>query len=300
MKILFVVNPIAGGKNKSGFLAYIHDYAIKYGLQYELYETSAGYDANAFKAKLNSYLPTRVCAIGGDGTVSFTAKQLMHTNIPMGIIPFGSANGMATELNIEEDPRIALDDFVKSYKLMALDIIKVNDAYCLHIGDLGINARVVAEFDKDGSRGMFTYARFLFHALQTTDQFSFDIEANGRTYRDQGYMLAIANARKYGTGAILNKKGNPFDGQFELVIGHRKDLESIIFLGLTKFSEEVSMDEYTEIIQCKEAHVVLNKPQLLQLDGEVIGETSELRIHMVPAAISLVTNGSNPFLDTIS
>jgi diacylglycerol kinase (ATP) len=297
MRILFVVNPIAGGKSKDTFLQYLDEYALKYGLDYYLFKTSGEEDAAPFQKKLDEYQPERVCAIGGDGTVLFVARQLIGSEIPMGIIPFGSANGMATELGIDEDPRVALDDFVKSRKIAGLDMIEVNKEYCLHIGDVGINARVVEDFSKDSNRGMFTYAKYLFQALQNADQFSFEIETESSNYKDSGYMLAIANARKYGNGAILNNKGNPFDGKLELVIGHRKDLESIIYLGLTKFSEEVSMDEYTEIIQCEKAKIKLDKPQLLQLDGEVIGKTDELNIRIMPGAIRLVTHGENPFID---
>ena len=48
--------------------------------------------------KLQEIIPDRVVAVGGDGTITLVAKQLIATSTPMGIIPAGSANGMAKEL----------------------------------------------------------------------------------------------------------------------------------------------------------------------------------------------------------
>lgn len=300
MKILFVINPIAGDRNKDWFIDHIKMTCEKFAIESKIIKTTENVksDDKTMQGALETFKPNRVCSVGGDGTTLFCARHLINSKVPLGIIPFGSANGMAVELNISDEPRIALDDFLKSRWIEKLDLIKVNDKhYCMHIGDIGINARVVENFTNDQSRGMLTYAKYFFSELQNAAMIDFEIEADGNKHQHTGYMLAIANARKYGTGAILNKNGSPFDGHFEIIIGKRKDLESMIFIGLTKFSEEINIDDYLQKIKCKKAFVRLKEPHTLQLDGEIIGKVTEIKAEILPGAVDLVIHGENVFVN---
>jgi len=299
MKILFVINPISGDRDKAWFLKYLSTTCNKFGIESYILKTTGDreQDEGSMKQAVNEFKPERVCAVGGDGTTLFAARHIMGTEICLGIVPFGSANGMAVELNINPDPEEALNDFLKSRWIEKLDLIKVNDRhYCLHIGDVGLNARVVENFSKDMNRGMLTYAKYFIAELQNAEMIDFEVDADGQHYEHTGYMLAIANARKYGTGALVNKGGSPFDGKFEVVIGKRKDLESIIFIGLTKFSEEINIDEYLQKISCKTAHIKLKKPYTLQLDGEIVGKVTEIKAEIMPGVVNLITHGENEFI----
>ncbi len=299
MKVLTVINPISGTKEKTGFLELLDKTFDKYGIDQQRLETTSDSEADSKNLKkiIQDFSPERLLTIGGDGTVLFTAIHLIKKKIPFGIIPFGSANGMAVELKIPQDPKLALDDFLKSRCIAKMDLIKVNEKYyCLHIGDIGLNAKIVEGFSKDQNRGFFTYVKHFFSEVQTAELIDFEINADGKNHNHTGYILAIANARKFGTGAVLNKKGNPFDGKFELVIGLRKDIESFLYMGMTKFTEEVDMQDIVEIIQCKKATIKLKKPHLLQLDGEVIEKTDEVKAEIIPGAVQVITQKDNTFL----
>jgi len=299
MKVLAVTNPISGDKDKSAFNTHMENSFAKYGIEYAIFKTSgdSSKDDKNLDKQIDKFQPDRLLSIGGDGTILFTARHLINKKIPFGIIPFGSANGMSVELSIPQDPKLAFDDFLKSHYIADLDLIRVNGKhYCLHIGDVGLNAKIVEGFSKDQNRGFFTYVRHFFSEIQAAELIDYEINADGKIHHHTGYILAIANARKYGTGAVLNKKGNPFDGKFELVIGLRKDIESILYLGLTRFTEEIDMQDIVEVIQCKKAHIKLKEPHLLQLDGEVIGETNEISAEIVAGAVPVVMQKNNLFL----
>ena len=66
-------------------------------------------DAGSVKYYIRSVGPDRVVGVGGDGTIKMLAELLQNTDIPLGIIPAGSANGMARELEIPADIDAALD-----------------------------------------------------------------------------------------------------------------------------------------------------------------------------------------------
>lgn len=298
MRLLFVVNPIAGGLDKEAFLAEASRLCHYYGIDYRFYKTTGKNDRERLIKAIRAFKPHKVAAVGGDGTILFTGTTLMDFKIPMGIIPMGSANGMAKELFVEEDPVEALKDVVLSNLVGHLDLICVNNEhYCLHLGDVGINAQIVNSFTKDSRRGMFTYARYLLEAIRNAERFEFSIHTHGQSMEGEAVMIAICNARKFGTGIPLNARGNPFDGKFELVIIHEIGPENLLATSLAKFSDTFLKNQDNDVLSADEFSINFKHPRLLQLDGEVIGEYSELSLKIIRGAISLLTHRGNQYLE---
>jgi diacylglycerol kinase family enzyme len=294
MKLLFVVNPISGGVDKEPFLKNAESLCDKYGIFYRIFKTTGKNDDAELRLVLKNFDPDKVASVGGDGTTLFTATILMGTGYPMGIIPLGSANGMATELYVNPNPVEALKDIIMSSLYAGLDMVVVNDEhYTLHLGDVGVNAGIVNAYSKDKNRGMNTYAKYFMEELKELKPFNVRVKANGQIYEEKSHMLAICNSRKYGTGVPLNAVGNPMDGKFELVSVSNINVRSLIKSGLSKFDERFIDTESSSNISCEEAQIFFEKPMLLQLDGEIIGEFTELDVKIKKAAVQLITTTSN-------
>ena len=297
MKILFVVNPISGGVDKEPFIQEAKSKCKKYGIHYHFFKTTGKDDEILLDDTLVEFKPDKVASVGGDGTTLFTAIALMNKPIAMGIIPLGSANGMATELFVDPNPAKALDDLIMSEIVAGLDMLVVNDEYySIHIGDVGINASIVDEYSKDKNRGMATYAKYFVEKLKNLAPFKVKITANGKTYLEDGFMVGICNSRKYGTGVPLNLEGNPMDGKFEIVLVKNINLESLLKAGLSKFDESFYDSQNSIIISTNEAKILFDQPRLLQLDGEVIGKFEKLKVKMLKGAIKLITHHGNTYL----
>ena len=294
MKILLVVNPISGGVDKEPFLRKSETLLNKYGIDYKVFKTTGVNDEDELKIVLDEYQPDRVASVGGDGTTLFTAIALLGTDYPMGIIPQGSANGMAIELFVNPDPIEALKDLIMSDTIRGLDLLLVNDQYyTTHLGDVGINANIVEAYSKDKNRGMITYAKYFLEELDKLKHFNMTVKANGETTKANGLMVSICNSRKYGTGVPLNAVGNPMDGKFEIVIVEKVDTISLIKAGLAKFDEEYLKSQYSQLIVTKNAEIEFEEPRLLQLDGEVIGMFDKIDIKILTGAIKLITHHDN-------
>ena len=297
MKILLVVNPISGGVNKEPFLRKAKAICKKYGVGYQIFKTTGNDDEKLLKAVLLNYLPDKVASVGGDGTTLFTAITLLNTPIPMGIIPLGSANGMATELFVNPEPIEAFKDLIMSEVVAGLDMVVVNDEhYTMHIGDVGINAGIVDAYSKDKNRGMTTYAKYFIDELKRLKPFKVEIKADGKTYREKALMVGICNARKYGTGVPLNLTGNPMDGKFEIVVVKNIDPQSLILAGLSKFDERFHDSQNSLVISTTETEILFDQPRLLQLDGEIIGEFKKLKVNILKGAVKLITHHENIYI----
>jgi len=297
MKLLFVVNPISGGVDKEPFIVKAKSICKKYGIDYHIFKTTGKDDEDCLNEVLKDYKPDRVASVGGDGTTLFTSIALLNSFVPMGIIPLGSANGMAEELFVNPKPDEALRDIIMSDIIGRLDMIKVNDKYySIHIGDVGVNAQIVKAYEKDKNRGMTTYAKYFMEELKDMKAFDIKIEADGKTMKEKGVMLGICNARKYGTGVPLNLDGNPMDGKFELVLVKKIDRTSLLKSGLSKFDERFYDSQNGIVISTQKAEISFKQARLLQLDGEVIGEFDKLNIEILKGAVRLITHNENLYI----
>ena len=297
MKLLFIVNPISGGVDKKPFLKKAKSLCNKYGIDYYIFKTTGKEDEKLLKNVLQTYKPDRVASVGGDGTTLFSSINLLNTLIPLGIIPLGSANGMATELCVNPEPIEALRDIIMSNIIGDLDMLIVNDSYySIHIGDVGINAQMVKSYEKDKNRGMVTYAKYFIEELKNMSPFEIEVRANEETIKAKGVMVAICNSRKYGTGVPLNLSGNPMDGRFEIVILKQIDASTLLKAGLSKFNDSFHDSQNGMMISTDKASIHFDQPRLLQLDGEIIGEFQQLKVEVMPGAVKLITNKENLYL----
>ena len=111
LKLLFVINPGAGPKAKPNWETIVRNYFRNLHHSIEFYLLTGKNDAASIKYWIEKINPHRIIAVGGDGTVSLLAKILLGSGIPMGILPAGSANGMAKELAIPDSVDDAMDIF---------------------------------------------------------------------------------------------------------------------------------------------------------------------------------------------
>jgi diacylglycerol kinase family enzyme len=268
-----------------------------YGIDYVVFKTTGKNDDNNLKTILDEVNPDKVVSVGGDGTTLFTSIVLLNSKYPMGIIPLGSANGMSTELFVNPNPMEALRDIIMSEVIGELDMVVVNDEYhSIHIGDVGVNAQIVNSYEKDKHRGMTTYTKYFIKELSHMTPIDITIQANGEEVKVKGVMIGICNSRKYGTGITLNLNGNPMDGKFEIVVLKKINASALIKSSLTKFDEHFYNNKNKIVISTTEAEIHFEQPNLLQLDGEVIGEFSDLKVKILPGAVKIITHNNNRFL----
>ena len=291
MKLFFIVNPISGGVNKEPFLNHAQQLCNRYGTKLAIFRTTGKNDKEQLTQILEKEQPDKVAAVGGDGTVLFATICLLDSGLPLGIIPQGSANGMAKELHVNTNPIEALKDIIMSEVYADMDLLRVNSAYySMHIGDVGINANLVKSFSEDPRRGMMTYAKYFFEKIKNAKAFPVRVVIDGETIEDMCYMAAICNSGRYGTGVILNKQSNLFDGKFEIVLLRKKGIKLLIEAGLTKFNESFYSAEHTRTFSGSNARLYFDEPRVLQLDGEIIEEFAELEVELLKGAVRIISS----------
>lgn len=277
-KNILVINPISGDLDKSEILVKTLAFAEEYNVEIIVYETSGKGDEAAIKNLYNLHKPERILIAGGDGTIKLVAEALEDEDVIIGILPAGSANGLAVDLNlpatIEENLSIAFhNDF------MEIDMICINGKKCIHLSDLGLNAELIKNYEDSSVRGKVGYALQVITTLtKLHEPFSVKIVANGVTIECVARMIVIANSQKYGTGVTINPDGKIDDGKFELII--LKNLDLMVFGKIITGNMPVNSED-VEIISTDKATVNTTSPVSFQIDGEFMGEETMLDIRIL-------------------
>ncbi|MBX2842147.1 MAG: hypothetical protein KTR26_10265 [Flammeovirgaceae bacterium] len=307
-KLLFIINPISGGWSKNAFTDSLEDFSKKHHFHYEVYQTTGKKDKQSLQEIISDNKPDMLVAVGGDGTLVLAAGLILHTNIKLGVIPFGSANGMATELNIPTNREEAFRVLFHGQPIK-IDTIKIDGKYnCVHIGDIGFNAKMIKAFEKEKKRGRLSYARQFLREFKFSQTIKFKIVSENGNYESSAHMIAFANARKYGTKAVINPIGKLDDGYFELCIIKRISFKVLLLIILATLTGSVYKSKFVKIIRCKKAKIVLkkHKKMTLQADGEILGERNKIQLEIQPESLNIIVpnkgekSGLSSLISTVS
>lgn len=284
MKLLFIINP-GSGSHDLNLKEVISSHFSSKDVLIELFELPKDCSLEKIKEKIDKEKADRVVAVGGDGTLKLVAECLLNTNIPIGIIPAGSANGMAKELGIPTDIELALD-LVVSGEPHKIHAVKLNDQLCIHLSDLGFNAYLVKKFDAMPERGMWGYAKATWHALWSHKRMQIELNIKGETIKSAAAMVAIANATMYGTGLKINPDGKLNDELFEIVIVKDYSYLEILKIWLTKLPFN---PKKIEVFQASEVKIFSKHKAHFQVDGEYIGQVNEVTAKILPASVTVIS-----------
>ncbi|WP_425637553.1 diacylglycerol/lipid kinase family protein [Algoriphagus yeomjeoni] len=287
---LFVFNPISGSNDFDrdeineileiklpGFIPYI-------------IETSGEKDDEMILDEFQKYQPELVLIGGGDGTVKMVAKSLKDQNVPLVIVPLGSANGLAKCMGIEmiSDAWEAVRDF----KVHQIDAIHINGELCLHLADFGMNANLIKKFEQDDSRGMFGYVKNSFSEIFSSKAKKFLLKLDEETINVTAKMIVIANGDQYGTGAIVNCKGIMDDGKFEVISLNPETAEDYVKMTMAFLKGNLDELECIKTWSVSSCQIDNLEGAEFQIDGEMMNHPETVSAKIGKHAFKFLTGKS--------
>ena len=264
--------------------------AKQHNYLYSIYNIPEEAGKKKISDAIDEFRPTIAVAGGGDGTVNLVARNIAGRGIKLGIIPLGSSNGLAYQLDIPDSPDEALDIIARG-ESTKIDTLIINDKHmCLHMCDLGMNARVIKRRQDEDMGGFMGYVKQYFKELGYKHKFRYDVDAGGRHINGKAVMLVLANSSYYGTGARITPEGQPDDGWFEIVIVKAYTLRFFLDMLITIFYKNYRNKSTRYIFQARKVNIATNKPQEMQIDGEPMGTKDKIRVEIRPACINIICN----------
>ena len=229
---------------------------------------------------------------GGDGTVSATVEALIGTDIPLGVIPRGTANAFANALGISETIETACKVIVDG-AIQKVDVGICNGKPMILFAGIGFGAETIEDADRDAKNrwGMLAYVFSGFKQLQNFEKFEAEIETDNKIISVAANAITIANAAPstsilaQGTAGVIYH-----DGLLDItIISPRNRLDAIaasFHLLQSASNDEAATRDDIVYLRTKDIKVTTHPPQKLARDGEIIGKTP-VEVKCSPKALTL-------------
>jgi YegS/Rv2252/BmrU family lipid kinase len=287
-KILFLLNVRSGRGSAANLEDQVRTFSRDNNIDAHIVHLRSPGDFQGLEGTINNSRPDLVVAGGGDGTVNAVASVIKNMDIPLGILPLGSANSLAFELGIPSDPLKSLEKLV-SGKPKPMDILVINDEWIsLHMCDFGMNARVIKRRESEGVKGFFGYAYQYFKELFRKQEFTVTIRSGEQNITTKTIMVILANASYFGTGAEFSPEGSLDDGVFEVVVVEAYPTWYLFHLFLSIFRKNNKNNNLTRTFQFSEAAIEASPPEDLQIDGEPVGKKNRVYVCIQKRALQVI------------
>ena len=287
-KILFVINPGAGN-NETNWQDIIHKYFTGKKIQTDYFMLPDKPDKKMIESFIKKTEPTSLVAVGGDGTVALLANIIGGTSLSLGIIPAGSANGMAKELNIPQDPQQAMA-IIENGIIKCCDAIKINDKdLCIHISDIGLNAQLIKYFDEGKLRGKLGYLKVILKTLWHKEKMQVIIQTKNLEVKRNAFLVLLANASQYGFGTVINPGGQLDDGNFEVVVVRKLSVRALLKMIIKPGPFN---PKHIEIFPSTSVSINTMRPVHFQVDGEYKGKINKISARVMKNHINLILPSS--------
>ncbi|MBD1910920.1 MULTISPECIES: methylglyoxal synthase [unclassified Leptolyngbya] len=289
-----IFNPMSGQGNADQELSIIRQFLDPH-FHLRVHEMQDGMDIVEVTKEAIANDSSLVIASGGDGTVSAVAGALINTDIPLGIIPRGTANAFAAALGM---PRLApirnACQTILNGHVRTVDVARCNGVPMILLAGIGFEAETV-ELANTSLKDQWGALAYLVAGWQTIDkQQSFEtrIEAGGEVYTFEAGSITIANAAP-ATSVLAQGGGHVAhdDGKLDITIASAETRLQGVSTMLRMFGAAIvgtGVEQQNVVhMQTDRLTVITEPPQKVVLDGEMIG-TTPVEVVCIPGGLKVL------------
>src|SRR6476469_1537580 len=234
-KILYIVNPISGTRNKKNLHEIIAQETKKIGFSCLVYPSVADGDYSFLYPIIKEKKITDVVIAGGDGTINQAVNSLRKQDVQFGLIPCGSGNGLAFSAGIPKDPVKALKIVFKGQSKLT-DGFTINKRFACMLVGLGFDAQVAHDFADAPKRGLTTYVKKTLQNFFTSTAYSFVINTAEKEIKTEAFFISVANSNQFGNNFTIAPKASLTDGLLDVVIVTKQNKLNLVWQTLKQVS----------------------------------------------------------------
>ncbi len=294
-RILYIVNPISGTKNKKPLKDIIRRQTAQAGYEFEIADAVGGGDYRFLIPYIQQKQITDIVIAGGDGTVNGVVGSLHSLQLPFGIIPCGSGNGLALSAGISKNYTKALHTVFHG-RPIAVDSFLVNNQFACMLCGVGFDAQVAHDFANHTKRGMMAYIKKIVQNFFSAPVYPFTLLIGGQSIVIDAFFISIANSNQFGNNFTIAPKASLHDGLLDIVVVMRQHKLSLLLQtikqvrGLNKLQQidQIRLDASILYFRTKELSLInLNKAPL-HIDGEPVDSAADIVITVKEKTFQLI------------
>ena len=218
-----------------------------------------------------------VVAVGGDGTAQLAVNICVPNQIPMGLIPAGSGNDQARELNIPRDsiPK-AIDLLVSNLENpRRVDVMKVKTSTreFWSLGSISAGFDALCAQRANGLRwpkGSNSYIAAMLLELPKFQPIEYHLDVDGEKRTLNAMLCGVANVKNFGGGMKISPESEITDGELEVFILHEVSRPRLLRIFPTVYEGKHTQFPEIEIFKARSVSIS-NDGFPMTCDGELIG-----------------------------
>jgi YegS/Rv2252/BmrU family lipid kinase len=291
MRVFVILNPVAGRNSaahvRTALRRYFDD---KADWQFELYETTGTEDVAAVvRGQIDNGVEA-VFAAGGDGTVSAVVDAIVHSHIPLGIIPTGTTNVLAQELGIPLNIDKACRLLAGEPERRSIDALLYDEHYYVLSVGTGLGALVMKGTSRKGKQrfGLLAYVWSFIQVIAGLQPHTFTIVADGKSKKVRAADVLLANVSLLTRPFRWGPHIRPDDGRIDICIMRARNIVDIVGVMLDIIIPgRRRRDRGMQYLSAQHTILITSEePIRVQGDGELLGYTP-LEVVIVPEAIQV-------------
>ena len=286
--ILFIINPISGGKDKlkiPGLIDANLDRS-KFNANYSFTEYIGHASEIAEEAASKNF--DIIVAVGGDGTINEIGTKVMQQNKILGILPFGSGNGLSRFLKIPMNTTQAIK-VINDCKVRVIDTARFNDKCFFNMAGMGFDAHISSVFAGNKSRGLSGYLKLGFKEMLNYKPQTYHIYIDGKEYIRTAFVVSVANSSQYGNNAHIAPNASITDGLLDVCIIKEFPIYKIPVLAYHMLNGSADQSNMVEIIQGREIRIQRMSNDAIHIDGEPFFMGKEINVSIAPLSLNIIT-----------
>ncbi|MGB8698581.1 MAG: lipid kinase [Thermosynechococcaceae cyanobacterium] len=227
---------------------------------------------------------------GGDGTLNAAIAGLIDTQIPLGLLPLGTANDLARTLQIPVDI-VQACQVIATGTPQCVDVGWVNGQHFFNVASLGLSVKITRQLTKEVKQrwGIFAYAITAFNALWESRLFHAEVRlADGQIHPVKTIQIAVGNGRFYGGGMAVTSDAAIDDGRLDLYsLGLEHWWQMLALFPLLHRGHHASTP-WSDSWAGQEFYVQTRRPRSINTDGEITTSTPA-HFRVLPKALTIFT-----------
>lgn len=224
---------------------------------------------------------------GGDGTLNAAIEAIIETQLPLGILPLGTANDLARTLAIPNSLPEACK-IIAAGNLRRIDLGWVNNKYFFNVASLGLSVNITQQLTKEIKRrwGILAYAVIALKVIWRSRPFSAEIRINDQSFLVKTVQIAVGNGRYYGGGMAVVHDAAIDDQRLDLYSLEMDHWWQILpLLPAMRRGRHIQWP-YVRALYGQEITVYTRKPHSINTDGEITTYTPAV-FRVIPEAIAI-------------
>lgn len=287
-KVRFIYNPYSGENNIINEL----DNVIKLHQEVDLtivpYRIQKGKDlAEALDIIDETY--SYILIAGGDGTVDSLVNAMVqkNINIPIGILPVGTANDFGRFINMPTDIQDACKQILDS-KPVAVDLGKINDKYFINVASTGLFTDISQKIDSNLKNTIGKLAYYLkgFEELPNFRKLKVKLSSKECNYEGEMYLLLVFNGKTAGN-LNLAPQAEITDGKLDVIMFKAIQIIELLPLFIKLLKGEHLDSDKVVYFKTDDVYIESSEDIVTDIDGEK-GPDFPLRIQCIRGGIKLL------------